>query len=54
MRDKVGHLLDSAGNIISQGFLMAEYLNGYFSSVLITWVISSLPAPDAKFPGAKI
>ena len=31
--NKVGHLEDSAGNIISQGFLMAEDLNGYFSSV---------------------
>ena len=30
---KVGHLEDSAGNIISQGFLMAEDLNSYFSSV---------------------
>ena len=31
--DKVGPLEDSAGNIVSQGFLMAEDLNGYFSSV---------------------
>ena len=40
---------DSAGNIISQGFLMAEDLNGYFSSVFTRKVISSLPVPDAKF-----
>ena len=33
VQDKVGPLEDSAGNIISQGFLMAEDLNGYFSSV---------------------
>ena len=29
-QDKVGPLEDSAGNIISQGFLMAEDLNGLF------------------------
>ena len=28
VQDKVAPLEDSAGNIISQGFLMAEYLNG--------------------------
>ena len=33
VRDKVGPLEDSAGNTISQGFLMVEDLNGYFSSV---------------------
>ena len=35
VQDKVGPLEDSAGNIISQGFLMAEDLNGYFSSVFL-------------------
>ena len=39
----------SAENIISQGFLMAEDLNGYFSSVFTREDISSLPVPDAKF-----
>ena len=39
----------SAGNIISKGFLMAEDLNGYFSSVFTREDISSLPVPDAKF-----
>ena len=29
VRDKVGSPEDSAGIIISQGFLMAENLNGY-------------------------
>ena len=43
----------SAGNIISQGFLMAEDLNGYFSSVFTKEDISSLPVADAKFQGAK-
>ena len=52
-RDKVGPLEDSAGNIISQGFLMAEDLNGYFSSVFTREDISSLPVPDAKFQEAK-
>ena len=32
---------------------MAEYLNGYFSSVFATEDISSLPVPDAKFQEAK-
>ena len=53
MRDKVGPLEDSDGNIISQGFLMAEDLNGYFSSVFTREHISSLPIPDAKFQEAK-
>ena len=35
VQDKVGPLEDSAGNIISQGFLLAEDLNGYFSSVFL-------------------
>ena len=53
VQDKVGPLEDSAGNIISQGFLMAEDLNGYFSSVFTKEDISSLPVADAKFQGAK-
>ena len=53
VQDKVGPLEDSAGNIISQRFLMAEYLNGYFSSVFTRENISSLPVPDAKFQEAK-
>ena len=53
VQNKVGPLEDSAGNIISQGFLMAEDLNGYFSSVFTREDISSLPVPDAKFQEAK-
>ena len=49
----IGPLEDSAGNIISQGFLMAEDLNGYFSSVFTKEDISSLPVADAKFQEAK-
>ena len=48
IRDKVGPLEDSAG-----GFLMAEDLNGYFSSLFTREDISSLPFPDAKFQKAK-
>ena len=44
VQDKVGPLVDSARNIISQRFLMAEDQNGYFSS---------LPVPDTKFQEAK-
>ena len=33
VRDKVGPLEDNVGNIITQGFLMAEELNMHFSSV---------------------
>ena len=53
VQDKVGPLEDNAGNIISQGFLMAEDLNGYFSSVFSKEGISSLPVADAKFQEAK-
>ena len=53
IRHEVGPLEDSAGNIISQGYLMAEDLNGYFSSVFTKEDISSLPVADAKFQGAK-
>ena len=47
--NKVGQLEDSAGNIISQGFLMAEDLNGYFSSVFTREDISSLPVQMLHF-----
>ena len=53
VQDNVGPLEDCAGNIISQGFLMVEDLNGYFSSVFTRENISSLPIPDAKFQEAK-
>ena len=53
VRDKVGPLEDSAGNIKSQGFLMAEDLNRYFSSVFTREDISSLSVSDTKFQEAK-
>ena len=42
VRDKVGPLEDNAGNIITQGCLMAEELNVHFSSV-----------PETKFNGSE-
>ena len=51
VRDKVGPLENNRGNIISDGFQMAEVLNEYFSSVFTTEDISSLPVPFTKFEG---
>ena len=42
VRDKVGPREDNAGNIITQGFLMAEELNRHFSSVFTREDTSSL------------
>ena len=56
VRDKVGPLKDNAGNIITQGFLMAEELNMHFSSVFTredTIIYSSLPVPETKFNGSE-
>ena len=53
VRDKVGPLENNRGNIISDGFQMAEVLNEYFSSVFTTEDISSLPVPFTKFESSK-
>ena len=53
VRDKVGPLENNKGNIISDGFQMAEVLNEYYSSVFTTENISSLPVPFTKFDGNK-
>ena len=53
VRDKVGPLENNNGNIISDGFQMAEVPNEYFSSVFTTEDISSLPVPVTKFEGDK-
>ena len=53
VRDKVGPLENNRGNIISDGFQMAEVLNEYFSSVFTTKDISSVPIPVTKFEGDK-
>ena len=53
VQDKVGPLENKSGNIISNGFQMAEVLSEYFSSVFTTEDISSLPVPFTKFKGNK-
>ena len=53
VQDKVGPLKGSDGNIITQGFLMAENLNEYFSAVLTREDISASPVPETKFEGRE-
>ena len=53
VRDKVGPLVDNAGNIITQGFLMAEELNMHFSSVFTREDTSSIPVPETKSKGSE-
>ena len=45
----VNKTYETRWDLISQGFLMAEDLNGYFSSVFTREDISSLPVPDINF-----
>ena len=53
VQDKVGPLEGSDGNIITEGFLMAENLNEYFSSVFTREDISILPVLETKFVGRE-
>ena len=53
VQDKVDPLEVSDGNIIAEGFLMAENLNDYFSSVFTGEEISALPVPETKFEGRE-
>ena len=53
VRDKVGPLEDNAGDIITEGFLMAEELNMHFSSVFTREDTSSLPVPETNFNGSE-
>ena len=53
VQDKVGDLEGSDGNIITEGFLMAENINEYFSSVFIREEISILPVLETKFEGKE-
>ena len=53
VRDKVGPLEDNAGDIITEGILMAEELNIHFSSVFTKEYTSSLPVPEKKFNGSE-
>ena len=46
VQDKVGPLEGSDGNIITEGFLMAENLHEYFSSVFTREDTSALPVPE--------
>ena len=49
----MGPLEDNFGNIITQGFLMAEELNMHFSSVFMRQYTSSLPVPETKCNGLE-
>ena len=53
VQDKVGPLEGCDGNIITEGFLMAENLNEYFSSVFTREDTSALPVPETKFEGRE-
>ena len=53
VEDKVGPLEGSDGNIITEGFLMAENLNEYFSLVFTREDISILPVLETKFEGRE-
>ena len=53
VQDKVGSLEGSDGNIITEGFLMAENLNECLRSVFNMEDIISLPIPVAKFKGRE-
>ena len=51
VRDKVGPLEGNAGNIITQGFVMAEELHRYFSPVFTREDTCSLP--ETTFNGSE-
>ena len=53
VRDKVGPREDNSGNIITQGFVMADELNMPFSSVFTREDTCSLPAPEITFNGSE-
>ena len=53
VQDKIGPLEGSDGNIIKEGFLMAENLNEYISSVCTRADISALPVLETKFEGRE-
>ena len=54
VQDKVAPLEGSDGNIITEGFLIAENLSEYFSSVFTRELdISALPLLETKFEGRE-
>ena len=46
-------MLDNAGNIITQGYFVAEELNMHFSAVFTREDTSSIPVPETKFNGSE-
>ena len=52
VRDNVGPLEDNAGDIITEGILIAEELNMHFSSVFTGEDTISLSVPETKFIGS--
>ena len=53
VQDKVGPIEGNDGYIITEGFLMAENLNEYFSSVFTRDYISILSVLETKFEGSE-
>ena len=53
VRGKGGPLEDNAGDIITEGILMAEELHMHFSSVFTREDTSSLPVPETQFNGSE-
>jgi len=53
IQNNVGLLEDSARNIVSDGLLMSENLNQFFSSVFTMEEVSSLPILATKFMNSK-
>ena len=53
MQGKVGHLVGSDGNIITEEFLMAENVNDCVSYVFTMEDIRALPVPETKFKGRE-
>jgi len=53
VQDKLGPLDSSDGNIVTEGFLVAENLKEYFNSVFTREVINALQVPDTKFEGRE-
>ena len=53
VQDKFSPLEGSDGNIITEGFFMAENLNEYFSLVFTREDISVLPVLESKFERRK-
>ena len=52
VRDKVGPLVDNAGNIITQGFLMAEELNNNNNNNIL--YLDTLSREETLFKGVYI